>query len=91
MKTYNFGAEKLEKMSSKFIIELTNYLFEKQMNCVSIQDVMCIPIDEFNSCTIIALVDVTLTNGGQPFNSHHLITIRHANNMSCSNWQISSL
>jgi hypothetical protein len=76
-----FNSEKLEHLSSKFIIKLAGYLSNKQIDRISINEVEVTPFDALNEITIIQFQEIDLK---KKFN----LSVTHAKDMSCSNWSL---
>jgi hypothetical protein len=80
MKT-QFGQELLEKLTSKFILELANFLSDNKINWINVRSVDVRPVDALNEVTIINFKDYQ--------NQNYKLIVGHAKDMSCSNWDMS--
>jgi hypothetical protein len=76
-----FNSEKLEHLSSKFIIQLAKFFSEKEIVRISIFNVEVTPFDSLNEITIINFQEVDTT-------TKYNLSITHAKDMSCSNWSL---
>ena len=82
----HFGKEKLETLSSRFIIELASYLHDIGIDDIAVMDTLITPLNKLNSRTIVAIVSHKESANFKE-NQHLLIHCSHANNFSCMSWQ----
>jgi len=75
-----FGSEKLEQLTSKFIIKLAAYLYDHDFKVISVGDVTVVDVDALNQKTIITF--------GVFNNKGNVLTVSHAKDMCCSNWEL---
>ena len=75
-----FGSENLEKLSSKFIIQLSGFLHDKDLHDISVNSCIQENRDDLNQITSIWITHRS--------NIQFDIVVKHAVNMSCSNWEI---
>lgn len=76
-----FGAEKLEGMTTKFVIQFFGYLFDKGINNnINVMDVKISEVDRLNQKTTVVFRDKD--------NSLYAVVVSHAKDMCCSNWDM---
>lgn len=81
-----FGADKMEQLTSKFIIHFARYISERleSIGRLSINHVVVEPVDMLNSKTVIVFQDIDSSK-------HYRMTCGHANDMCCSNWGMKTI
>lgn len=90
MKTL-FGSELLEKGTSKFIIQLGGYLEDKNITRINVQAVTIVDDRSHKLMRTTTIVFQDCSKVGQFANvpKWYTLTVSHAKDMSCSNWQLS--
>jgi len=81
-----FGSEKLEKLTSKFVIQFAGYLSDKNIDRIAINDLSKIPSKDTDlmSNTTINFTEVDMKKKFK-------LECHHANDMSCSNWELKEI
>lgn len=76
-----FGSEKLEVLSSKFILSLAEYFYNQDINKINVISVNVEPgSNDLMEKTTIQFKD---------YNNHdYILIVSHAKDMSCSNWDL---
>ncbi len=76
-----FGAEKLERLTQKFIIQLFGFLYDRAVTGeISINTVKVRAVDDLNETTVITL--------RSKHNQLYVVKVDHARDMCCSQWSM---